>query len=315
MIRLRVVLHQFILSLIRMRLATCQGRPAMVTIRQGMMKDCTDLLEVYQGTRWFYRTIPGGYTTVEQVKDEHIGAAFERWGWLVAEEKGKVIGEIVFRAEKNPISGKVGIIRNLDIDVRNQKATIGTKLTRAAEEVLRKKRVVRVVATTPPAAYNYWMKAKYFARGSIMNISIPTAKIPKMRTPKVKTVQLKSVTKLPKSMKFSHIAYPGSLAELAATLIDGDLNGNLMEYYSEERLVGVGVVSQIDAKTAVFVADVTKRGLALADIVISRTAGFALKWKVKKVISMIPKDHLDVFTSSAKWSYELSTDIPVTRLL
>ncbi|MHA2080461.1 MAG: GNAT family N-acetyltransferase [Candidatus Thorarchaeota archaeon] len=287
----------------------------MVTIRQGMMKDCTDLLEVYQGTRWFYRTKIGGYTTVEHVKDEHKGAAFERWGWLVAEEKGKVIGEIVFRAEKNPVSGKVGIIRNIDIDVRNQKTKIGTQLTRAAEQVLRTKRVVRVVATTPPAAYNYWMKVKYFARGSIMNISISAAKIPNKRTPKVKTVRLKDVTKLPTSMRFSHIGYPGSLAELAASVIDGELNGNLMEFFSDERLVGVGVAAQINAKNAVFVADVTKRGLSVADVVISRTAGSALRWKVKKVLSMIPKDQLGVFTSFAKWSSELSTDIPITRLL
>jgi hypothetical protein len=280
-----------------------------------MMKDCTDLLEVYQGTRWFYRIKEGGYTTVEQVKDEHKGAAFERWGWLVAEEKGKVIGEIVFRAEKNPVSGKVGIIRNLDIDVRNQKATIGTMLTRAAERVLKEKRVVRVVATTPPAAYNYWMKVKYFARGSIMNINLSTTKIPTLRTPRVKTAHLKDEVKLPTSMRFSHIAYPGSLAELASSVVNGTLKGNLMEYYSDERLVGVGVVAQIDAKTAVFVADVTKRGLAVADIVISRTAGFALKWKVKKVQSVIPKDYLSVFTSFAKWSSEMSTDIPVTRLL
>lgn len=294
---------------------TRQGCLAMVSIRQGMMKDCTDLLEVYQGTRWFYRIKDGGYTTVEQVKDEHKDAAFERWGWLVAEEKGKVIGEIVFRAEKNPVSGKVGIIRNLDIDVRNQKTKIGTMLTRAAEEVLRTKRVVRVIATTPPAAYNYWMKVKYFARGSIMNISLSAAKIAAIRTPKVKTVLLKDVTKIPTSMRFSHIAYPGSLAELAASVIRNDLKGNLMEYYSDERLVGVGVVALLDAKTAVFVADVTKRGLAVADIVISRTAGFVLKWKVKKVQSTISKDHLGVFTSFAKWSSQMSTDIPVTRLL
>ena len=309
------VLHQFILSLTGKTLTVCKGRLAMVSVRQGKMKDCTDLLEVYQGTRWFYRIKKGGYTTVEQVKDEHKGAAFERWGWLVAEEKGKVIGEIVFRAEKNPVSGKVGIIRNLDIDVRNQKDTVGTKLTRAAEDVLRTKRVVRVVATTPPAAYNYWMKVKYFARGSIMNISITPAKLPSARTPNVKTVQLKGVTKLPSSMRFSHIAYPGSLAELAGEIIDGQLKGKLMEFYSDERLVGVGAVAQIEAKTAVFAADVTKRGLAVADIVISRTAGFALKWKVKKMISIIPKDHLSIFTSFAKWSSELSTDIPVTRLL
>jgi hypothetical protein len=136
-----------------------------------------------------------------------------------------------------------------------------------------------------------------------------------MRTPKVKTVQLKDVRKLPTSMRFSHIAYPGSLAELAAKLIDGDCRGKMMEYHSDERLVGVGAVAQIDAKTAVFVADVTKRGLAVADIIIARTAGFALKWKVRKVRSMIPKDLLSIFTSSAKWSFEMSTDIPVTRLL
>jgi len=292
-----------------------QGLLSMVTIRKGQMKDCTHLLEVYQGTRWFYRTKEGGYTTVEQVKAEHRGPAFERWGWLVAEEKGKVIGEIVFRAEKNPVSGKVGIIRNLDIDVRNQKATIGTQLTRAAEDVLRTKRVVRVVATTPPAAYNYWMKIKYFARGSIMNISISATRIPTAKTPKVKTVQLKDVTKLPTSMKFSHIAYPGSLAELTASIIDGDVKGKLMEFYSDGHLMGVGAIAHVDKKTARFVADVTKRGLTVADIVIARTAGFASKWKVKKVQSTIPKDQLRVFTTSAKWSSEMSTDIPVTRLL
>lgn len=287
----------------------------MVTIRKGMMKDCTDLLEVYQGTRWFYRTREGGYSTVEQVKEEHRGAAFERWGWLVAEEKGKVIGEIVFRAEKNPVSGRVGIIRNLDVDVRNQKATIGTKLTRAAEDVLRSKKVVRVVATTPPAAYNYWMKVQYFARGHIMEITISPTKISKARSSKIKLVRLKDVTKLPTSMRFSHFAYPGSLAELAADIIDGDLKGNLIEYYSADRLVGVGAIGQIDAKTAVFVADVTKHGLDVADVVISRTVESALKWKVKKVKSTIPKDHLSIYTDFAKWSTELSTDIPVTRLL
>lgn len=287
----------------------------MVTIRQGAMKDCKDLLEVYQGTRWFHRVRDGGYTTLEQVKDEHRGAAFERWGWLVAEERGKVVGEIVFRYEKNPVSGRVGIIRNLDIDVRNQKTTIGTKLTRAAEYVLREKKVVRVIATTPPAAYNYWMKVKYFARGHIMNIHLSSSKIPVKKTTKVKTVNLKDVSKLPKSMKFSHIAYPGSLAELAARVIDGEIIGRLMEFYSDDRLVGVGVVSKEDTKTALFVSDVTKYGLVFADIIIARTASASSRWKVKKARSIIPKDQLGVFTSFAKWSSEMSTDIPVTRLL
>ncbi len=287
----------------------------MVTIRQGMMKDCADLLEVYQGTRWFYRTKEGGYSTVEEIKNEHKGAAFERWGWLVAEENGKVVAEIVFRAEKNPISGRVGIIRNLDVDVRNQKSKIGTMLTRAAEDVLRKKRVVRVIATTPPAAYNYWMKVKYFARGHITDISISPTKIPQIKSSKVKMVQLKNLTKLPTSMRFSHIAYPGSLADLAASIIVESLEGKLLEFYTSNRLVGVGAVGLINPKTAMFVADVTKNGLSFSDIIISRTAGYATRWNVKKVKSIIPNDRLDTYTASAKWSSALSTDIPVTRLL
>ncbi len=287
----------------------------MVTIRQGMMKDCTDLLEVYQGTRWFYRTREGGYTTVEQIKEEHRGAAFARWGWLVAEEKGRVVGEIVFRTEKNPIAGKIGIIRNLDIDVRQQKVAIGTKLTRAAEVAMKKKKVVRVIATTPPAAYNYWMKVKYFARGSISNLKISLKKIPEKRTSKVKTIKIKDLQKLPKSMKFSNIAYPGSLAEIAGDVIDGRSKGNLLEFQSDGRVIGVGVVVRKDAKIASFVADVTKKGSDFADLIISRTARAAVSWKVKSVETTIPKDQVDIYTSFAKWSSELSTDIPVTRLL
>ncbi|MCK5389030.1 MAG: hypothetical protein KAJ36_00975 [Candidatus Thorarchaeota archaeon] len=287
----------------------------MVTIRQGMMKDCTDLLEVYQGTRWFYRTKEGGYTTVEQIREEHQGAAFVRWGWLVAEEKGRVVGEIVFRTEKNPIVGKIGIIRNLDIDVRQQKVTIGTKLTRAAEVAMKKKKVVRVIATTPPAAYNYWMKVKYFARGSISILKISLNKIPEKRTSKVKTVKIKDPRKIPKSMKFSNLAYPGSLAEMAGDVIDGRSKGNLLEFQSDGRVVGVGVVVRKDAKTASFVADVTKKGFDFADIIISRTARTAIPWKVKSIETIIPKDQVGVYTSFAKWSSELSTDIPVTRLL
>ncbi len=287
----------------------------MVIIRQGKMKDCTDLFEVYQGTRWFYRTREGGYTTVEQIKEEHRGASFSRWGWLVAEDKGRVIGEIVFRTEKNPVSGRLGIIRNLDIDVRYQKATVGTQLTRAAEKVMKKKKVIRVVATTPPAAYNYWMKIKYFARGSIMNLRINPKKIPAKRSSKVKIVTLKNPTKLPTSMKFSHIAYPGSLAEMAGEVIDGREKGKLMEFTSNGKLVGVGVAIKHDTKTAKFVADITKRGKDYADFIISKTALVSNPWKVKYVEATIPKDHVGIYSAIAKWTSELSTDIPVTKLL
>jgi N-acetylglutamate synthase-like GNAT family acetyltransferase len=287
----------------------------MALIRQGKMKDCTDLFEVYQGTRWFYRIREDGYSTVEQIKEEHRGAAFSRWGWLVAEEKGKVVGEIVFRIEKNPVTGKIGIIRNLDIDVRHQKLDIGTKLTRAAEAVMKEKRVVRVIATTPPSAYNYWMKIKYFSRGSISNLKLSLNKVLDMKTPKVKTVKIKNPEKLPKSMKFSNIAYPGSLAEMAGIVIDGKLKGQLLEFTIDGRFIGVGAIVKKDAKVASFVADVSKRGIAYASLVISRTARIATPWRVKSVETTIPKDHVGIYTSFAKWSSELSTDIPVTKLL
>ncbi|TFG99789.1 GNAT family N-acetyltransferase [Candidatus Thorarchaeota archaeon] len=287
----------------------------MVLIRQGKMKDCTDLFEVYQGTRWFYRTREGGYTTVEQIKDEHRGAAFSRWGWLVAEEKDHVVGEIVFRSEKNPIAGKIGIIRNLDIDVRHQKVGVGTKLTKAAEAAMKEKHVVRVIATTPPAAYNYWMKVKYFARGSISNLTLSLNKVPELKAPKVKTVKIKAPEKIPKSMNFSNIAYPGSLTEMAGDIVDGRLKGILLEFTSDGHVIGVGAVVRKNAKTASFVADVTKKGFDHADFVISRTARVAIPWNVKSVETTIPKDQGGLYTSFAKWSYELSTDIPVTKLL
>jgi len=279
------------------------------------MRDCKELLEVYQGTRWFYRTREGGYTTVEQVKSEHRGASFERWGWLVAEVKNRVVGEIVFRSEKTP-QGRIGIIRNLDVDVRSQKTTIGTRLTRAAEDIMRKKRIVRVVATTPPAAYNFWMKIGYFARGSISEIVKSVTSIPEKKTRKVRTVRVSSDTRrVPKSMRFSNMAYPGSLVELAGEVVDGIRKGRLLEFYSDDSLVGVGVVAKGPKATAVFVADVTQKGEDYIDVVISRTTLAARSLKAKKVESRIPKSSLATFSKLVKWSSQDSTDIPVTRLL
>jgi N-acetylglutamate synthase-like GNAT family acetyltransferase len=284
------------------------------------MKDCNDLLEVYagsryQGTLWHYRVQDGTYTTAEQIKEEHRGPAFERWGWLVAEQNGKVVGEIVFRVEKNP-NGRIGIIRNLDVDVRYHRAKVGTELTRAAEQVMKKKRVSMVITTTPPSAYNYWMKVGYYARGSILEVRKPLSRIPERRTRKVKAVRVSTKqTRLPKSMRFSNIAYPGSLAELAADIIEGRLNGRLFEFYSEEKLVGVGAIAKSAKTIASLVADVTKKGLGFADVVISRTARAASSLKANRVESRIPKSSLDAFNSLVKWSSTDSTDIPVTRLL
>jgi ribosomal protein S18 acetylase RimI-like enzyme len=188
----------------------------MVTIRKGLMWDCKDLLTVYMGTHW-----ADGFTTIEQVKDAHRGVGIKRWGWLVAEMDDTVVGEILFRKEKNPASGNIGIITDIGVDVRYQKRLgIGTKLTHAAEEVLRKKRVQRVVATSPPEAYNFWMKISYFARGSLETIRINPKKIPSKRLRGFKSVRLSDVTSLPKSMRFSHIAHPGSLASLVRRIVN-----------------------------------------------------------------------------------------------
>ena len=79
--------------------------------------------------------------------------------------------------------------------------------------------------------------------------------------------------------------------------------------------MGIGVVAKKDAKSAIFIADVPKRGLEYSDIVISRTAQAATAWKSKIVETKISKDHQGIYASLTKWSSELSTDIPVTKLL
>lgn len=282
----------------------------MVKIRGGVMKDCSDLLTVYQGTHWDL-----GYKTVEEVKDIHRGVLFHKWGWLVAELKGSVIGEVIFRIEKSPLVGKIGIIRDLGVDVRYQKRTIGTKLTHAAEKVLKKKKAGQIVATTPPEAYNYWMKVKYFAKGKIIRLELPTSKVPQKKTTKVKAVQIKNITKIPKTMGFSHHAYPGSLAEIMNEIIDKGRKGLLFEYYSNDVLVGVGGIIQDDDKNGRFVADVTSKGEEFFDIVIARTARAASRWKSKKVYSVVPKTRVHFYTAFAKWKEQLEREIPVARIL
>ncbi len=280
----------------------------MVTIRRGIMKDCKDLLEVYMGTRW-----SEGFTAVEQVKNEHRGVAFERWGWLVAVVRGKVVGEILFRIERNPVAGKLGIIRSLGVDVRYQKRGIGTKLTRAAEKVMKQKGAGRIVATTPPEAYNYWMKVDYHKRYWVMRIKAPVSRIPVRRSRKVKTVVLSAAPNLPKTMRFSNLAYPGQLAEVVREVVTRHKKGVLMEYFSEDRLVGVGAVV-VDGKTAQFVADVTKYGEEHAELVVLRTARAASKLKARTTYTLIPQDRLPWYSSVMKWKSEMNRNFPVTKL-
>ncbi|MHA2303344.1 MAG: GNAT family N-acetyltransferase, partial [Candidatus Thorarchaeota archaeon] len=235
----------------------------MVKIRNGVMKDCKDLLEVYMGTRW-----SEGFTTVEQVKLEHRGVAFEKWGWLVAEIRGKVVGEILCRIEKNPVAGRIGIIRSLGIDVRHQKKAIGTKLTKAAEKVLRAKKAGRFVGTTTPEAYNYWMKVDYHKRYWVLRIESPLSKIPSKSSKKVKRNIISDPKTLPKTMRFSNIAYPGELAEVVREIITYGKPGLMMEFFSGEVLVGVGAAVKQEDNTAKFIADVTPKGAEFANLIV-----------------------------------------------
>ncbi|MFX1260820.1 MAG: GNAT family N-acetyltransferase [Promethearchaeota archaeon] len=281
----------------------------MVKIRNGLLKDCRDLLEVYMGTRW-----SEGFTTVEQVKLEHKGVAFEKWGWLVAEVRGKVVGEILCRIEKNPIAGRIGIIRNLGIDVRHQKKAIGTKLTKAAEKVLRLKRAGRFVGTTTPEAYNYWMKVDYHKRYWLMRVEAPLSKIPSKSSRRLHRELLSSPKGLPKSMRFSNIAYPGELAEVVREIITYGKSGLMMEFHSDDVLAGVGAVVMQDDKTAKFIADVTPKGNDYANLVVLQTAKAAAKLKPKSVWTLIPEDRLPWYQSLAKWKSEMYRNFPITKL-
>ncbi|MHA2005033.1 MAG: GNAT family N-acetyltransferase [Candidatus Thorarchaeota archaeon] len=281
----------------------------MVKIRNGIMKDCKDLLEVYMGTRW-----SEGFTTVEQVKLEHKGVAFEKWGWLVAEIRGKVVGEILCRTEKNPVAGKIGIIRSLGIDVRHQKKAIGTKLTKAAEKVLRAKKAGRFVGTTTPEAYNYWMKVDYHKRYWVLRIESLLSKIPSKRSKKLKRKIISEPKTLPKSMRFSNIAYPGELAEIVREIITYGKPGLMIEFYSDAVLMGVGAAVKQDDSTAKFIADVTPKGAEFANLIVLQTAKATSKLKPKKVWTLIPEDKLPWYKQLVKWKSEMYRNFPVTKL-
>ncbi len=282
----------------------------MLTIRQGGMRDCKDLLDVYMGTHW-----TEDYTTVEQVKAAHRGIGFQKWGWLVAEVGGRVVGEVLFRIETNPIVGRIGIITDIGVDVRYQKKGLGKKLVAAAESALKAKKVGRLVATSPPDVYNFWMKLNWFARGSLMDIVASPSKIPIKKTTEVSTVRLEDITKLPKSMLFSNVAYPGLLAETASAVVDGGRRGELFEFYSKDALVGVGVCTDYGNRTAIFVADITANGARYFDVVVSRTARVAIQLNARTVTSTIPSDKVQSYEGLTRWSSQLVRNIPITKLI
>ena len=281
-----------------------------VIIRRGGMRDCKDILTIYQTTRWLSRK----YNTVEEVKTEHRTLGFSNWGWLVAEHQEQVVGEIVFGAERNPASGQVGMIRSVDVDIRYQKRSIGAQLVHAAEDILRAKRIGRVAANSPPEAYNFWMKVKYFARGSLYDIQAPIKSIPTRNTAKV-TAKFVDPSALPKDWVFSLIAPPGELLAIVREIVDSDKQGRILEFYSGKTLVGAGAVVRSEGRRARFVADTMPQTTDNLEEVVSRTARSSTSLKADSVFTRVSSEHLPKYQAISHWSTVLSQDIPVNRFL
>lgn len=286
-----------------------------VTIRQGKLRDCSDLFTVYQTTRWDRKNNDSGYRNVEEVKDDHRGSGFSNWGWLVAESDGVVIGEIVAATERNPSIGKVGVIQSLDVDARHQKRGIGMALSLAAEKALAKKGAERVVVVTPPEAYNYWMKADYFARGPLANISTTPSRIKSNSTTGLKAVQRRVPDRLPPSARFSHFAVPGRLGNIVRMISNKKRVGKFVEFYTGSDLTGVGAVAKMDHGVAEFVVDSYERDDAKYSAMVSEVLSLAKMLNVHRIRGVVPKDQLERFSKSASWSVEDSRDILVNKLL
>ncbi len=287
------------------------GSDSALVIRRGQMRDCKDLLTVYLGTHW-----QDGFTTVEQVRAVHRVPGLPRWGWLVAEHEGTVIGEVLFHVEQNPVSGKTGVIDDVGVDVRYQKRYgIGTALVRAAEGALRQRRAPRAFALSPPEAYNFWMKVKYFARGSLVRLGAAPKDVPRKRTKRVETREVGEVRTLPRAFQFNHLSPPGVLMTTARSVLGNVIPGRLFEFYSGDRLIGVGAVCLEGPETARFVADVTPAGEEFVDVVIARTAKAASAMRARHVFTVVPKAVQDFFVNLSSWKVEPAVEIPVTRLL
>ncbi len=281
-----------------------------VTIRRGGMRDCKDILTIYQTTRWLRRK----YSTVEEVKTEHRALDFASWGWLVAEHEEKVVGEIVFGIERNPTTGPIGLIGSVDVDIRYQKRNIGAQLVRAAEELLKAKRIGRVVADSPPEAYNFWMKIKYFARGSLFDIEAPIKEIPTRNNARV-TAATVDPSVLPKNWVFSLVAPPGELLSVVREIAGRNEDGRILEFYTGKILVGVGAVLRSEGKRARFVADTMPQGIEHLEEVISKTARLSSSLRATSAYTRVTSDYLKRYEGFANWSTVPCQEIPVNRFL
>jgi len=125
---------------------------------------------------------------------------------------------------------------------------------------------------------------------------------------------LSETTKLPKTMHFSSMAYTGELAEVVREIITYGRPGLMLEFYSDDVLMGVGAAVKHEDRTAKFMADVTSRGLDQADIIVLQTAKAAAELKPKTVWTLIPEDKLQWYKGLAPWRSETYRDFPVTKL-
>lgn len=282
----------------------------MVLIRRGVMKDCKDLLEVYQSSHSMDNII-----TVEQVKAIHRNPLIGRNGWLVAEFKGAVVGEITFRTENHLQFGKTGIIMSHHIDARESREIVGPELVCEAEKIMGSQGVKQIFHISPPEDYNYWMSNKYFAKGNLLRMESDLSRLPKARAKNLSVVEHSVDDGIPRKMKFSNFSYPGAITDLIAELKASKMKGRLLEYYRDTRLLGVGVVIRRFGNAAQFAADVTKYGIHLIDAIIVKTARAASRWRCTKVFSIVQNGQLEVFREIEDWEESQERDIPVMRVL
>ena len=274
------------------------------------MKDCRDLLDVYQSAHsneWI--------TTVEQVKAIHKSPLLARHGWLVAEDNGTVCGEIRFFIEKNLRLGKTGVIMDLQVDARHFRNNVADQLVAAAERIMKEHGAEQVFHISTPENYNFWMNSRYFSKGDLLSLKAKVSDIPQMRTKRVETREVQDPRHLPKSMRFSAEASPGSLALLAEQIIMREMRGRLLEFYAGNKLVGIGAIAVDDEKHGRFVADIAKNGEDYRDVIIARTARGASRWRCKIVESIILVSQKEDYERVANWDGTKVADIPVMKVL
>ncbi|MEM2142598.1 MAG: GNAT family N-acetyltransferase [Candidatus Thorarchaeota archaeon] len=282
----------------------------MIQVRQGQIRDCKDMLTVYRTTRFPERN----YESVSEVRQEHELYVSRRWGWLVADADGPVIGEVVFDIEHN-CRGPVGIILGLDVDARYQRQGVGRMLTSAAESFLGSRGVRRVVVESPPDAYNYWMRLGYFSVGGLARIRAPLKSIAWTGRNSLDRILVDRENGLSRVRRFHTLGRPGGLTRLIGDIVNGTRRGLVAEFRCDNRSVGLGAVVKCDGGEAVFSADVTEDGIEHYGEVIERTVRLASTLRAKSVETAVPADRLDDYSALCSWTVEPHVGVPLMKLL